>query len=99
MDAAEFPGAVVVPAACPAWCVTEHGLVLGEEDSLHIGARHIVHGDVAAWLCMSTDADGVVDGPYVVVGDTEYTLDEARALGVSLIALTEGAGSRAAAKG
>jgi hypothetical protein len=43
---------------------------------------------VPARLCLSVDPQtGAKDGPYVVVGWTEYTLDEAAALGAALIAM------------
>lgn len=41
-----------------------------------------------ARLCMSIDPESsVADGPYVLVGSTEYSLPEAEVLGASLITL------------
>ena len=41
-----------------------------------------------ARLCLSVDPrTGVEDGPYVLIGWTEYTLDEAAGLGGALIAM------------
>ena len=79
---------------CPPWCVSGHGLHLGEEDWLHLGEPLAVAGGVVARLCMSVDpGTGSVDGPYVLVGTTEHTLLQAESLGNALIELArEGAG-------
>lgn len=79
-------------AACPAWCFTRHGVQMGEEDWVHGGEPLTVTEDVVARLCMSTDpATGVIDGPYVIVGSTQYTPDEAEALAQSLMAMAHAA--------
>lgn len=73
---------------CPRWCVSGHGVHLGEEDWLHLGEPLTVAHGVLARLCMSVDPEGrVKDGPYVIVGTVEYTLPEVEALGASLVAL------------
>jgi hypothetical protein len=47
-----------------------------------------------ARLCMSVDPrTGAQDGPYVLVGWSEYTLDEAAALGSALIAMAKAGGA------
>jgi hypothetical protein len=78
----------VAAESCPSWCVADHGAHDGEEDRVHIGAPVEVDDGVLARLCLSVDArDGAQDGPYVLVGWSEYTLDEAASLGSALIAL------------
>lgn len=81
---------------CPHWCVSGHGVQHGEEDWLHLGEPLTVVRGIRARLCMSVDPrTGAVDGPYVLVGATEYTLVEAEALGAALVELA-GAGRSAA---
>jgi hypothetical protein len=78
---------------CPPWCTTEHGVHLGEEDWIHTSATVAVADGLVARLCLSMDpASGAQDGPYVLIGTTEYTVSEARALGDSLIALADAPG-------
>ncbi len=61
---------------------------LGEEDWVHTGEPLPIADGVLARTCMSVDPDtGTMDGPYVIVGWRQYSLDEAEALGASLIAL------------
>ena len=73
---------------CPAWCVTRHGMHLGEEDWVHSGAPIEVARDVTARLHLSVDpGTGVRDGPYLLVGTTEYTPAEAEDLGAAIVAL------------
>jgi|SRR4051812_25108291 hypothetical protein len=85
------PAAMARTAGCPPWCVVVHGDVLGEEDWIHQGAPVALGEGLDARLCMSVDPErGVVDGPYVLVGSAEYTLAEARGLGISIIALADG---------
>ena len=75
-------------AACPAWCATAHGTLLGEEDWIHLGEPVRLTDGVSARLCMTIDPSATVeDGPYVVVGTSEYSLLEAEALGASLMAM------------
>ena len=74
---------------CPRWCVTEHGVHLGEEDWIHTSAPVPVADGLVARLCLSVDPDtGDEDGPYVLIGTTEYTVTEARSLADSLATLT-----------
>jgi hypothetical protein len=82
-------------AACPAWCATGHGVQLGEEDWVHLGEPVPLTDGVSAQLCMTIDPSAAIeDGPYVVIGTSEYSLLEAQALGASLMALaTTGASS------
>ena len=79
---------------CPPWCVAEHGFQFGEEDWLHVSEPLILTTGVAAQLVMSKDPEtGQQDGPYVTLGDSEYSLPEAEQLGVGLQRIAkEGAG-------
>lgn len=85
-----MPAPPATQSACPHWCVTRHGLRTGEEDWVHTSAPVSVADGLVALLCMSVDPAGrTVDGPYVLIGTTEYTVAEAKALGDSLIALAD----------
>jgi hypothetical protein len=87
-------GAASARSTCPGWCVSRHGLHLGEEDWVHAGAPLPVEDAVAAHACMSVDPDtGEVDGPYVIIGRSQYSPAEAEALGAALIALARAARS------
>jgi hypothetical protein len=84
------PGSLLSAARanCPPWCVTGHGVHDGEEDWLHLSEPLTLTEGVAAQLCMSIDpVTSAADGPYVVVGTTEYTLLEAQALAASLMTM------------
>lgn len=75
-------------ATCPEWCVSAHGVHLGEEDWVHQGEPLVLADDLSARLCMSVDpVEGVADGPYVVIGSHEYNLPAAAALGTALVAM------------
>ena len=75
-------------AACPAWCAIGHGVHLGEEDWVHLGEPVPLTDGVSAQLCMTIDPSATIeDGPYVVIGTSEYSLLEAQALGASLMAM------------
>jgi hypothetical protein len=73
---------------CPRWCVTHHDLVRGEDDWVHESAPLHLEDGVGARLCMSLDpSSGEMDGPYVLVGSRELTVDQAESLGVSFLDL------------
>jgi hypothetical protein len=75
---------------CPAWCTSEHGVQTGEEDWVHLGAPLLIADGVSARLCMSCDpVTHVQDGPLVLIGDREYSADEAHVLGISLTELAD----------
>ncbi len=75
-------------ATCPPWCATGHGVHSGEEDWVHLGEPVPLTAGVSAQLCMTIDPLATIeDGPYVVVGSSEYTLPEAEALGAKLMAM------------
>jgi hypothetical protein len=70
---------------CPSWCAAEHGVQVGEEDWVHLSAPVFLTEEVTARLCMSTDpVNGAFDGPFVLIGTREYTLEEAAALGFAI---------------
>ncbi len=80
-------------AACPSWCATGHGVHLGEEDWVHLSEPQPLTEGVSAQLCMSIDPEsGAADGPYVVIGSTEYTLADAQALAASLMTMASAGG-------
>ncbi len=77
-----------VANTCPGWCSTDHGVHLGEEDWIHTSYPVRLADDRVARMCMSIDPDtGIKDGPYVLIGDTELTMHQAKATGESLIRL------------
>lgn len=91
--APEAPLASTPGATCPHWCVADHGRHAGEDDRVHTGEPVELADGVLARLCLSVDPrTGARDGPYVLVGWTEYTLDEAAALGAALVAMARAAG-------
>jgi hypothetical protein len=72
--------------------VADHGRHPGEDDRVHTGEPVELADGVLARLCLSVDPrTGEPDGPYVLIGWSEYTLDEAAALGAALMAMA-GAG-------
>jgi hypothetical protein len=83
-------------AACPPWCAARHGVHLGEENWVHHSEPQPLTPGVAAQLCMSIDpVTGAQDGPYVVIGSTEYTPAEAQTLAASLMTLASVGGPSA----
>lgn len=71
---------------CPAWCGRSHGEVTGEDDLVHLSEGRFVRGTFVR-LCATVDpVTGVQDGPYVLVGESEYTVTQA---GELVGALTE----------
>ena len=82
--------------ACPPWCVMRHGAHPDESDGPHVGGALLVRRTVLR-LCTSIDpVAGTQDGPYVLVGDEEFTLHEAEALLGALTQLVD-QGSRSLA--
>ncbi len=80
----------VAAVSCPTWCTAEHGTFAGEEDYVHTGANVRLTRDLIARLCASVDPDsGELDGPYVMVGMQELTVDKAERVGRVLMALAE----------
>ncbi len=80
--------AAAVQNTCPRWCFTDHGVHQGEEDWIHTSHPVRLADDRVARMCMSIDPDtGIKDGPYVLIGDAEMTVHQAKAIGESLIRL------------
>jgi hypothetical protein len=84
-------------ASCPPWCARTHGEVRGEDDTVHV-SEHAVAGNRLLRLCTTIDpVTGEQDGPYILVGHQELTLDEAEDLLAALTALvSQGRGESAA---
>lgn len=81
--------------ACPEWCVTPHGSVAGEEDWVHAGEPLPLTDGVQAQTCSSVDpGTGETDGPYVVIGWSQYTPAEAEALGMAIVTMARRADPR-----
>ena len=79
-------------ATCPSWCVAPHGLHDGEEDWVHMSEPLPLADRVLARLCMTVHPVTLAtDGPYVMVGSTEYTPSEANTVGLALQALASAA--------
>ena len=77
------------PATCPQWCELGHGTQLGEEDQVHVSGQLCVRNTLIR-LCTSIDPDtGLQDGPYVLMGQHEYSLDEVDALVDALATLAK----------
>lgn len=73
--------------SCPPWCVTRHDPARGEDDWVHQSEPLMLEG-ATAHVCLSVDpVTGERDGPYVLMGDTQLDLPEARRAGEGLIAL------------
>lgn len=78
------------PGTCPPWCVQSHGHAEGDDTRVHVGEPVYLSSGISARLCMSVDPVGhVEDGPFVLVGEEEYTLKEALSLGDALIAMAQ----------
>jgi hypothetical protein len=73
---------------CPPWCVTGHGVHLGEEDWVHASEPLAIRDVLVAQLCVSIDPDtGTRDGPHVLIGSSELSLAETDVLGNFLLEL------------
>ena len=81
-----------VKNTCPRWCVTEHGVLHGEEDWIHTSEPIPMAKGLLPWMAMSIDPKtGAADGPYIVIGTAEHTLSEAKALVAAIIDLANAA--------
>jgi hypothetical protein len=62
---------------CPPWCGLDHGEIDGEDDQIHLAERPA--GNMWLRLCATIDpSTGEQDGPYVLLGTQELTLDQAQ---------------------
>ncbi|GAA2143292.1 hypothetical protein GCM10009844_15610 [Nocardioides koreensis] len=75
------------PEPCPAWCSIGHRAV--REAEVHLGGALLVRRTVLR-LCTTIDtAAGTEDGPFVLLGSSEFTLHEAEALIAALSQLVD----------
>lgn len=66
--------------SCPTWCARTHGELHGEEDTVHV-SDHATAGNMMLRMCATIDpATGEEDGPYLLLGVSELTLDQAQEL-------------------
>jgi hypothetical protein len=73
---------------CPRWCVTAHDPALGEDDWVHASEPVMLTAGVPARLCMTIDpVTAMEDGPYVLIGDAQYTPVQAEQVATELMAL------------
>lgn len=83
------------PVGCPDWCTRRH-----EEDGagqVHVSGALRVRRTILR-LVVTVDPDAQAqDGPYVLVGEQEYTLHEAEVLISALTQLVDEAGATAPA--
>lgn len=76
----------------PAWCVLRHGKYTGEEDQVHLSDSTFVRNTMVR-LCMTVNpVTGAQDGPYVLLGTDEYTLEDTATLVEALSGLLFEAG-------
>ena len=75
--------------SCPDWCAIRHESARGAEDQVHVGGALLVQRTVLR-LCTTIDAAaGTEDGPFVLLGGSEFTLHEADALIAALTQLVD----------
>ena len=75
-------------ATCPAWCVRRHDDP-ADDAHVHVSGALMVRRTVLR-LCMTIDpGSGDRDGPYVLVGNDEYTIHEADVLIAALTDLAD----------
>jgi hypothetical protein len=73
----------------PAWCVLRHGDYTGEEDQVHVSDSTFVRYTMVR-LCMTVDpVTGMQDGPYILLGSDEYSLEETALLIEALTSLLD----------
>lgn len=77
-------------ASCPAWCARRHGTRAGTaEDQVHVSGALQVRRTMLRLVSTVEAVAGVQAGPYVVVGQDEYTLHEAEVLIAALTQLVD----------
>jgi hypothetical protein len=65
---------------CPSWCALRHDRYQGEENLVHVSEGRFVRNTLVR-ICMTMDPQtGRTDGPFVLLGTDEYSLDEVAAL-------------------
>lgn len=86
------PAAAAPARHSPAWCVLPHGRYTEEEDQVHLSDSAFVHSTMVR-LCMTINpVTGAQDGPFVLLGTDEYTLEDAATLVQALSGLLVAAG-------
>ena len=75
------------PTGCPAWCTRRHGNQ--EEAAVHVSGALQVGRTILRLVVTSDAATAVQDGPFVLVGEQEYTLHQAEVLIGSLTQLVD----------
>ena len=81
-------------SVCPSWCVAPHGLHDGEEDWVHTSEPVVLTDRVLARICMTVQPNGeIADGPYVLIGSSEFTPAEANAVGLAIQCMASAAES------
>lgn len=77
-------------ASCPTWCARRHGAKSGPgDDQVHVSGALQVRRTLLRLVSTVEVVAGVQDGPYVVVGQEEYTLHEAEVLIAALTQLVD----------
>lgn len=77
------------PPTCPPWCTLGHGVHLGEEDLVHISRQHCVRNTLLRICCTLDPETGEQDGPYLLLGAQEFSLEEVDVLVGALTDLAE----------
>ncbi|RYU09637.1 hypothetical protein [Nocardioides iriomotensis] len=77
-------------ANCPAWCARRHGRHdVGDEEQLHVSGALQVRRTLLRLVSTVETVAGIQGGPYVVVGEQDYTLHEAEVLIAALTQLVD----------
>lgn len=73
----------------PAWCVLRHRDHTGEEDHVHVSDSSFVRYTMVR-LCMTVDpVTRVQDGPYILLGSDEFSLEDTAHLIEALTSLLD----------
>jgi len=73
----------------PGWCVLQHGAHAGEEDQVHVSDSTFVRYTMVR-LCMTVDpVTWLQDGPYILLGSDEYSLEDTALLIEALTSLLD----------
>ena len=74
---------------CPRWCVRRHAALGAEDNRVHVSGALQVRRTIVRMVTTVGSDLGTEDGPYVLVGDQEYTLHEAEVLIAALTQLVD----------
>ena len=73
----------------PAWCVLQHGDYTDDEDQVHVSDSTVVRHTMVR-LCMTADpVTGMQDGPYILLGSDEYSIEDTALLIQALTSLLD----------